>query len=355
MNKMATATRAQCGTWVALAICLAAIAAQAAPTYRITIIPTGNVSLPGPYINDQGVIAGSAHVTGDPWSHTARAFRWAPDTGLVFSAAIDRNSSTLVRNIDANGRIASQWEKPDWPERILLWDGSSDSATRLDKGRIWAGNSQGDLMGNTVSPFGAPRVIWTYDGRKIHLPPRSDIVNAINNQRQMVGYEWRVDDTRLFRWATFWQLNGKQYRIRPPAGYREDYSQALDINDAGELVGWALEVNGSYGTAFFWSQATGALPVGMQTGGLSPGVYAISSTGTVIGTDGRGTWAWSKDEGDHLLSDSIDPTDPNYAAVRRGDLGLYEAKDVNASGQIVVWGFSRDEGYVTILLTPAAP
>ncbi len=339
-----------------LAICVAASAAQAAPTYHLTVIPSGYPVWPGPRINDAGMVAGAAHVPGDPWRATYRSFRWTLQGGLVFSPAIDRNSSTQTVNLDEQGRVASTWFKPNWPDRVFRWDGVSNTAALLGKGRLFTGNSRGDLLGYTPVDGGwrNPRVIWTFDGEVIVLPLIGDEdLIGMNDKRQLVGATYNAfGGSERFNRATIWSPGEERLRIQPPPGYDPDDCYAAGINDAGEVVGWALGLTGG-SAPFYWSKATGS--VAIPTSETSYYYHlAIAADGSIVGGSSR-AWIWNRQKGFAWLDSLIDPADPHYAAVQRGDIELDIADDVNAHGQIVVAGNKRRQGGVTIMLTPVTP
>lgn len=129
-----------------------------------------------------------------------------------------------------------------------------------------------------------------------------------------------------------------------------DYSTVFALNDTDEAVG-SSDIDGA-GHAFYWSAATGMLP--LQVGpGLDDWSHAvdINQHGQVVGNFGRGTqtssFYWDAENGAVDLQALLDPADPLTPRTRIGDLGAR----INDHGDIVV-NAQIDGDYTAVLLRP---
>lgn len=335
----------------ALCLLLSAAAAAAAPRYRITVIESGNVTPdPGPRVNDAGMVSGSARVPGDPNIIKSRAFRWTVGQGLVFAPLVDGNSTTAAACLDRSGRIVADWRKPEWPARVLTWEADGSTAL-LDQGTVIACNDRGDVLGASGPRLGPGRVMWRADGRRVRIdPPPGAAFQALNDRGQATGYIYDAFATGVRDEAAVWTASGETIRIGFLPGSIEPESYGVDINDAGEVAGHGYDANRGF-TPFYWSASSGILPI-YPDGFCGYGkAVAINALGVIAGDaysciSGGGAWLWSRADGVLWVKNLIARDDP-----LRKRVSLQRTFDLNATGQLVMWG--QFEGrYATILLTP---
>jgi probable HAF family extracellular repeat protein len=125
-----------------------------------------------------------------------------------------------------------------------------------------------------------------------------------------------------------------------------DYSEALGINDSGQVVGLSVATTGP--RAFLWSSGTGIQDLGDLPGGSDQSAAnGINDSGQVVGSSyaatGDRAFLWSSGSGMFDLNDYLDASGSGWT--------LYSARAVNDAGQIVGSGYIGGQPHA-FLLTP---
>lgn len=146
------------------------------------------------------------------------------------------------------------------------------------------------------------------------LRPGSARVHDINSLGQIVGASGHPhgSDTHAFIWT---KKGGMQDLGFLPGG---DYSVALGINDAGQVVGNSNSTNGMHG--FLWTSAKGLTQLPSVPGADDSSAFAINQSGLIAGASGAHAALWNGSTARDL-----------------GTLGgaLSEAHGINNSSQVV--------------------
>ncbi len=100
---------------------------------------------------------------------------------------------------------------------------------------------------------------------------------AINNNGDIVGWANSYDYAKN---AAFVYRDGTLVNI---GGLGGSYTQAHDINDSGQVVGFSQTNSGNY-SAFLYSNAEPIKSIGVLSGSNSSYAYGINNSGQIIGT-----------------------------------------------------------------------
>jgi probable HAF family extracellular repeat protein len=194
-------------------------------------------------------------------------------------------------------------------------------------------NNLGQIVGLTTSSVSIPwhAMLWD-NGVAIQLDTSESLTYDINNSGQIVG----VGSNRR---ATLWD-NGSVIDLgRPGMGF----SQALGINDSGQVVGSATYDGISLSRATTWNNGVATKLVSLDstnTGGAS--AIAINSSGQIVGlsaTEGGGNahaTLWSNGG----ITD-LGTIGNGYTSV---------AHSINNSGQIVGYSSTQADGWARATL-----
>jgi probable HAF family extracellular repeat protein len=260
-------------------------------------------------INDRGQIVGWAETS----SGKMHAFLWKNGHMRDLGVPGDTDMSEAVRiaNSGLVVGVASRSVKglATWPAlrgHLVVWqrDGrirdlgrpwnpSRDAATLVGAvdahGRI-VGRTAYDYLGTDGRVFLDRSFLW--DGRNLRsLPPRSARSEAldINDVGQIIGWTYRDPDFRAVTWER------SQMRLLPlPPGLKGAFARA--INDKGEIVGygWADRDEDNHGV--LWRIGT-VIDLGTLGGAQSEAV-AINNRRQIVGTsetaisDGEHAFLW---------------------------------------------------------------
>ena len=234
------------------------------PMQNLGVLPGSNNFSRGYDINNSGVIVGESD------NNTSRAFRWDPVNGMVglirLAGDNDRgvahgiNDSGTIVGISSNGTTS----RPTmWVNDIAQDLGSIDGSTS-SFGRAWSINNQGQAVGFSstgISGVSSKATLWD-QGTVVNLGSWEtnsfSEAFAINNSGTIVGaaVNGTTGSGTSIRRATMWELNGGTPIMTDLGSLGLTFSEAKDVNDAGQVVGFATNISGFPQRAFLWENGT---------------------------------------------------------------------------------------------------
>lgn len=270
-----------------------------------------------------------------------RAFHWEDDVMTELSTPDDFDSFAF--DIDDAGRTVGQLRSSggelqyvavSWQDgaRAAIDSGMSSAAALNESGQI-----AGSIFNGEDAELDQQAVIWQGSGKTV-LGTLGETWNgalAINENGEIVGnYDSEGDSASIVR-AFLW-ANGNMVDLGvAPAG---QFTDAVDINDAGDIVGGRMTADGL--RAYLRKADGTVIDLGTIGGGSSRGL-AINNAGQVVGNAGASAFLWEND----TLSDLNDLVDPESGWI------LQSAEDINDAGQIVGYGIYEGQTRA-FLLTP---
>ncbi len=246
--------------------------------YEVVIIDSVNLTHEPTAINDRGQIVGSARNDEDvrqPWF-------WDGERGH-FLVGDSPNHSGNATDINRAGQVVGGAaflrdynEDPgnlQFRTRAFIYDGTSLSdfgtLSGNSQSRAEGVNQRGDVVGSTFGGPGEQHAVLYRDGQIIDLGQGRAL--AINKRGQVVGGTVVVDVTHAFSYS-----GGVLLDLGTLGG---ETSIAIDINDAGEIVGNSQTATGQ-SRAFLHSD--GAL-LELPIPGEMSSAAAINRHGQVVG------------------------------------------------------------------------
>ena len=254
---------------------MALAVANGAAAQSVTMLELG--SLGGSWsnaisINDRQQVAGASSLAGDAASH---AFVWTALTGLVDLGTLGGTSTFLAYRPDdpdatmnSRGEVTGSSALPgDASYHAFLW---SAERGMLDLGTLGGAGSHGNAVsdsghvaGTSNTPWGTFHAfLWTAERGMVDvgtLPgDQHSTAIAVNNHGQVVGRSFGAAGWRAFSWTA----EGGMVDLglgAPP--FRPMFSEAVDVNDSGQVVGWGAVSDGP-DQAFLWSADAGMVTLG---------------------------------------------------------------------------------------------
>jgi probable HAF family extracellular repeat protein len=323
-------------------------------------------------INTWGEVAGNLN---------GHAFLWTKSGGLKDLGVLAGGTFSSATSINDLGQVVGEGGLPpascdntSITQTVpLLWTqgGGMQSLGTVGEGRypacVFSGyasdiNELGQVIvtNGNVSTTYIDGFQWTQAGGLQILP--SDVyqskANGINNRGQIVGAtgDFSAPFPPTFPLqpggesadAALWD-KGVLTILPPLASGKQSCSEATDVNDFGQVVGWSNTVpNDCFppqsSHAFLWTMDGGIQDLGVLPGATTSAADKINWCGQVIGSSGGRPFIWTKSQGMRDLNDLIAP---------HSGWALSTATGINVWGQIVGQGTLKGQPH-GFLLTPRA-
>jgi len=275
-------------------------------------------------INDGGTVTGYSDITGNARTH---AFVWTATGGMVdIGATVPGGGPSEGLAINSAGNVggtltrrSNNLASPAFWSAATGWQ--AKGRDRGDQRNYAFGINDSNQLTGQLYVFGdvVHAFLWDETTNTITSLPTlpgglHTVGNSINNLTHITGTGSASDS--LFD-AIFWSATGGTQDIGRLNG--SDYTAGVWINVHDEVVG----LNGNL-EGFYWSQATGMLPLQTLGSNLSP-AFGINDSGVIAGYSSIGT----------LQHACIWP-DHNSAPVDLGTLGGSGSvgRAINNSGQV---------------------
>jgi probable HAF family extracellular repeat protein len=277
-----------------------------------------------------------------------------------------------VNDINENGVSVGYVNNTWWFKKAVMWTADGEMVELgflpgMNMSVAEGINNRGDIVGycgQYIALQGGPdrivdmnyrATLWTAEGEIIDLgslPSAESMALAINNHREIVGRTY-------LRWIE--SSGDTEFSVRqsyhaflwtPKEGIKDlgafpggDTSVAFDINDRGQIVGYASNGTGSERAfiAAMWTRDGDVTNLGILPGGRFSLAYGINERGQVVGYSSTGD-----------LSPSLAfmwTTKGGMQTLQTPQGGVSYAHSINNNGQIV--GYSILSGWRTALLWTA--
>lgn len=247
-------------------------------TVQALTIPAKAFSGQASAINGAGVSAGW-YQTSNGWS----AVSWNAANQLTQLGRLPGLSSALANDINQAGTIVGFAFSADFLiSRAFIWQSETGMQPLTDLGGnaslAQAINSEGTAVGWSYDPAGVLHAVrWNASGELTDLNPSGAISEAldINDAADVVG--WVFPNGGVASHAYLWRHDGVEIDLQTLGG---SGSQAFGVNNSLVIVGVSDRPSPRPPVAFIWKPATGMRSLGM--GGNSQ-AFAISDLGRSVG------------------------------------------------------------------------
>ncbi|MCX6375595.1 MAG: hypothetical protein NTU88_06105, partial [Armatimonadetes bacterium] len=177
---------------------------------------------------------------------------------------------------------------------VFLWAGSTGMIDIQVEGRLdrpGGINDSGLIAGTGLSLAGAYATIRETDGTLRKLPQPEGVIGScgmdINNAGQVVG--WSHDGTCYS--AVLWDSSGGVVTL---GGGDELWSRANDINNVGQVV-WTRDMPDFFYSeqAYRWDQVNGSIPLVLLDGTSDNVASSLNDSGWIVGASGNHAVLWT--------------------------------------------------------------
>lgn len=334
---------------ITLLVSLLAGGAQAA-SYTVIdlgVAPGANGSA-ATALNNLGQVAGYNVSAG--W---ITAFLWDPQTGMRDLGSVPGQTDlSMPFGLNDRGQVAGQASTAS-AYTSWVWDaatGMTDigSPVGYEDSAALALNAQGQVVGQFWggNPFQIGGYVWdpSTGMQVLPLPPgmSDNTATDINDFGQIVGW---ADAT-----AGFWDADGSFTDLGALLGPDSASSEAAAINNLGQVAVNNYHAGSPVSSLALWDALTGMTDLGVMPGYAFTFAVDINNAGQILGYALDETWSqgaaflWDKASGFVDLSTLIDPL---------SGWNLAEALQINDLGQIAGTGWNGTD-FHAVLLTPTA-
>jgi probable HAF family extracellular repeat protein len=255
-------------------------AAEDGETYSVQAltIPRNAFSGQASGINDSGVSAGW-YQSINGWT----AVSWSPDNQLTVLGTLPGLPSALANGINQTGSIVGFAFTNDFLiSHAFIWNSATGMQPLVDLGGnaslAEAINADGTAVGWSFDAGGVLHAVkWDLSGFVTDLNPTGAISEAlgINDAGDVVGWVFAADASASH--AYLWRHDGVEIDLQTLGG---PGSQAFGVNNDLAVVGVSDRVSPRPPEAFIWRPATGMRRLGM---GANSQAFAISDVGRSVG------------------------------------------------------------------------
>lgn len=322
---------------------LAVTSWAAPPVYRVTDLglPQGAVSMQPAALNDAGEVLGHAFDT----QVGIRPFLWSAATGIRLWDTLLSTGRNDLGALNNRGRVVGTHQDGQGTPQAFVW--TDKNGVRPIGGLVPGGisfgraiNDRAEVAGTAIAADGAPHLfVWSGSQGMVDRNP----AGALGSYGYAINLFGQVAGTMVLpggrRRAILVGPQGNWTRlgcIGADNGHA-CHSQALGINDRGEVVGVSGTGARSYG--FIWSAESGMrdIAAGGPYAGHEVKALAINAAGQVVGSlmvqNFYRAAYWDAANGLHDIADLIDPADPLAGRVK-----YTVPVGINAAGQIALSG-----------------
>jgi len=326
------------------------VSSAGTPTYTVTRlgIPVGADSVVGVRMNNFGEVAGWSQYFGQG-EPSLKGWVWTQEVGFTIlppppgffdgrSRAMDISDTGIVAG-DGGFDIGLAWRYEDGVYEIT---GDAEGMPIAYLGGI---NNAGDLAGTAKdSSFITPDFAWldVNGGGLQTLTPGGGRATDLNDNGQVCGYGApAVGAFGAYRWDA---VNG----VQPLGSLGLAHSFASRMNNAGDVVGYALSATGNTKRAWIYTDEQGMQELPNPVPIASTAV-AINDLGHVVGiSEVSGpdiNWLWTGGATVTPFTDLVDTVAENF--------NFISVADINNAGQILVQVFDNNiPDFRMVILTP---
>lgn len=338
-----------CGSGLVMFVVLLVVTAtgQAGPVfYSVTDLgdlPGGENHSIAFAINNSGQVVGRSET-----AEGTRAFLWQNDVMTNLGVLTLGDEYSMAYDINDAGDVVGQSAK-----RAFLYSGGNMSDVGTlggDYGIADGISNNGEIVGISSDENGVTHAFRLRNDTMHDLDTRTDNYSrayAINDVGQITGVRANPPDwlDRGFIWS-----DGTMTDLGELPGGPEK-TRAYAINKAGQVVGESAIDSATVGHAFLWHDGV-MVDLGVLPGTDSSLARGLNDHSQVVGRsynhedEGYRAFLWGPSSGMRDLNDLFDTSTANWL--------LFEAMDINETGQIVGHGINPSGSQHAFLLTPVS-